>query len=145
VRSKITKKRDEQTEKGNREIIERRKIVRIYRGTCLVSPSIIQVAQLTSALRTHSLINSLYVFVQRWPTYQMLSATKHSSVCRKRHSWIPNDLLTFDSRFSFKTFIQYSSYGYVRLLLPPIEQQNGWTVKIKYKIETKWTGTIYPT
>jgi len=50
----------------------------IYREACLVSPSIIQVVQLTSAPRTQGLINSFYVFVQRhWQTYHGLSACKH--------------------------------------------------------------------
>lgn len=56
----------------------------IYREACLVSPSIIQVAQLTSAPRTQGLINSLYVFAQRrWPTCQGLSACKHAAASRR--------------------------------------------------------------
>lgn len=80
ARSKITKKRDERMEGGNRGIIETKTTGYIVKPVLSV-PSIIQVAQLIQVRHARGrLINSLYVFAQRRPclTRQRLSACKQT-------------------------------------------------------------------
>lgn len=107
--SKITKKRDEQTERRNREIIERTEKDRPDISWSLSCQPIHYSSRAAYKCATHvgvSLIRFMCLSsdVDLSDTFRY---RKHVSAYRKRYSWISSNV---ELQLSFKKFIEYSSY-----------------------------------